>query len=470
MVKDRIILKPVGEQAFRSRIEQYSQCYIQRAGKNGDLVLKQTIPSLDAAAALLETPAVNKLPAITGLVNAPVFMADGETGRIVQRGYDRGSGLMVVGGSVSYPIPIEEAVNSLHEVLSEFNFKTPADRSRALAALITPALRFGGHLHDSIPIDLAEADDSQSGKTFRIKCMAAIYNEQPSIVTQKKGGVGSDDETFDNALIAGRPFILFDNRRGKFDSSHLEGFITAEGPFPARIPHKPTVLVDPTFFILSVTSNGLETTPDLANRSSIIRIRKRHGFKFKKYPEGNLLAHLIGEQPYYLGCIFSVIQAWLEAGKPRTDETRHDFREWAQSLDWIVQNIFKGAALMDDHQSAQRRVGSPGLSFVRQIALAVEADGSLNEQLSCTAIYQMASDRGVEIPMLRPGDQSAGARIIGIQLGKLFTPEVDTAEEEGFKIERLIVKLAREGGKGMMDQKKFVFSRSENAGITAKEN
>jgi len=43
MVKDRIILKPVGEQAFRSRIEQYSQCYIQRAGKNGDLVLKQTI-------------------------------------------------------------------------------------------------------------------------------------------------------------------------------------------------------------------------------------------------------------------------------------------------------------------------------------------------------------------------------------------------------------------------------------------
>jgi len=43
--------------------------------------------------------------------------------------------------------------------------------------------------------------------------------------------VGSDDETFDNALIAGRPFILFDNRRGKFDSSHLEGFITAEGPF-----------------------------------------------------------------------------------------------------------------------------------------------------------------------------------------------------------------------------------------------
>jgi hypothetical protein len=166
-----------------------------------------------------------------------------------------------------------------------------------------------------------------------------------------------------------------------------------------------------------------------------------------------------GNQAYYLGCVFAIVQAWLEAGKPRTNERRHDFREWSQSLDWIVQNLLDGAPLLGDHESAQQRVSSPGLSFVRQIALAVEASGSLNEKLTCTAIYCLASECGVEIPMLRAGDQSSGARTIGTHLGKLFTPEENVVESEGFNIQRNKVKMARDNGQGPKDQNRFIFSR-----------
>jgi hypothetical protein len=62
------------------------------------------------------------------------------------------------------------------------------------------------------------------------------------------------------------------------------------------------------------------------------------------------LTHVREEQSYYLGCVFSVVKYWLENGKRRTDETRHSFREWAQTLDWILQNAFKdkiGGDLID---------------------------------------------------------------------------------------------------------------------------
>ena len=93
-----------------------------------------------------------------------------------------------------------------------------------------------------------------------------------------------------------------------------------------------------------MTSNGVESTRDFANRSSIIRIRKRIGHSYRTYPEGDLLSHVKANQPYYLGCVFSVIREWLEMGKQRTSVTEHDFREWARPLDWIVQNVFPGGS------------------------------------------------------------------------------------------------------------------------------
>src|SRR6202021_3926405 len=100
-----------------------------------------------------------------------------------------------------------------------------------------------------------------------------------------------------------------------------------------------------------LTSNGVETTRDFANRGNIVRNRRReHGFQFRRYPEGALPDHVRPCQPQYLGVVFAIIRRWIELRRPRSDETRHDFREWAQKLDWILQNILGAAPLMGGHQ------------------------------------------------------------------------------------------------------------------------
>ncbi len=170
-----------------------------------------------------------------------------------------------------------------------------------MASLLTPALKLGEHLRGNVPADVAEADKSQSGKTYRQKISAAIYNERVAIVSCKSGGVGSVDESLNAQLVTGRPFIQLDNFRGEFDSPHIEALLTAEKSFPARVPHCREVEVDPTRFFVFLTSNGVETTRDFANRSSIIRIRRREGFTFHRYPEGNLLEHVLGPTTLLFG-------------------------------------------------------------------------------------------------------------------------------------------------------------------------
>jgi hypothetical protein len=72
-------------------------------------------------------------------------------------------GLLIVAGDTPPQVPLEEAIASLCWSVEQFDFQSEGDRSRALAAFLTPALRLGGFLRGNIPIDVAEADQSQAG-------------------------------------------------------------------------------------------------------------------------------------------------------------------------------------------------------------------------------------------------------------------------------------------------------------------
>ena len=181
-------------------------------------------------------------------------------------------------------LALSEAVEILLGSIAEYDFTTTADKSRAIAAILTPALKFGGLLEAHIPMLVVEANESQAGKGFFLEQVQSIYREPASMVTQRQGGVGSFDESLGQALIDGRPFIQLDNIRGRIGSPYFEALLTRPlgRTVPARVPYKGEVQVRPDRFVFQLTSNGFESTRDLANRSCIIRIRKRRGFRFRR--------------------------------------------------------------------------------------------------------------------------------------------------------------------------------------------
>ena len=398
-------------------------------------------------------------PPIRILTRCPVLIE--RNGQLVQiTGYDRESGIMA-GGSPVTDMSLAEAKELLYELLRDFSFATPADLARALAALITPAMVFGGLLKGRPPIDLGEADDSQAGKGYRNKIKSRVYGETMRCIAQKRdGGVGSLEEAFNAALIHGAVFICLENVRGKIDSPAIESFVT-EDHYTARCAYHENVDIDPRRVCLSMTSNKADLTTDLANRCSCVRILKQaQDYVYARYPEGDILDHVAADQGRYLGAVFAVVRAWHAAGCPRTDERRHDFRAWAQSLDWISRNLLDAGPLLDGHRETQQRMTNPALNWLRDAVLAVIRARQDAKWLRAGDLVDLLAEGGVEVPGIPEGgdpsdsnNRKSAQQAIGRKLGLCFR-SVDTVTIDNMTVVRRVTY----SDQFRNDQKEYRFS------------
>jgi hypothetical protein len=329
--------------------------------------------------------------------------------------------------------------------------------------MITPALVLGGLLPGRAPVAVIEADKSQAGKGYFVKVIAAIYGDIPATVADKKDGVGSIRETFDAKVLEGRAFISLDNIRGRFDRPELESFLT-ETEYTARVPYGGNVQVDPRKTIVLLTSNRAQFTNDFANRSSVIRLRKqKKGYGFRKYPEGDLLKHVEENRHRYQAAVFSIVKAWHKRGRPSSDDVDHDFHPWASTLDWIVVNLLGEAPLMEGHEEIKQRTVSSALTWLRDVAHAVETETRLGKPLRPSGILDVLSHvDGIEIPGLK-GDSSieeeATRNIVFRAIGKRMSDcmeKDDQAEVDGYIVHRHIT--TDHAGH---EVKEYIFERSQ---------
>lgn len=344
----------------------------------------------------------DRLPQLRLISKCPVLVDDGKGGLRTVGGYDRNSGVLVTGGAAD-AVPLEEAKRLIEGVLEDFDFATPSDRSRAIAAMLTPAMVMGGLLPGRAPIDLGEADDSQAGKGYRQKLIAASYNDSPTPVLQRKGGTGSMEESYCAALIGGACFISLDNVRGRIDSPLIESSLT-EDFCDARMPYGKPMQVDMRRTCIAMTSNDARLTTDLSKRCSPVKIRRRpDGYGFREYPEGDLLAHVRANQGRYLGAVFAVVRAWAAAGRPMEADRGHDFRGWARTMDWIVTRVFGGTPLCNGVRETQARMANPNRGWAREVALAAIRGGCAGRPMRAHQIVRMLEDIGAELPGVEPG-------------------------------------------------------------------
>lgn len=417
-------IEPLDASEFRSRLDRDDRGVWAWKFGTPKLVLTPKSCSRDTAILLMKTlSAREKLPHIQMVSSSAIVTeVDGEM-RVLGKGYhDTLGGVYITSNRTIPDVDTATAVKALRGVLQDFRFQSKGDLSRAIAAIITPALRMGGLITDAVPIELVEADQSQTGKTYLQKLIRAIYGEKAYMVAQKKGGVGSLDESLSAGLLSGRPFVVLENLRGTIISEYLEAMVTWGESFPVRVPHKGEVMVSAGHVTVQITSNSMNTTPDMANRSSIVRVRKQvRNYPFKQYAEGDILAHITANQSYYMGCVAAVIKEWHKQGKQTTMESRHSFRQWARTLDWFVDCLFDGASLMDDHAEAHERIGDPKVSWLRNVALLVEKNGKLGQELIAAELFELTDMAGIEFPNQRRAyDETAGRNAVGRIMGSIF--------------------------------------------------
>jgi hypothetical protein len=329
-------LVQMDESAFRSRVEYFTskKTWKYLSNGKGEILIAERNMSRDDAAALLSCrEAADYLPPIRTVSRSPILLyQDGEPLQTLPGYNEAAGGIYVTGTSSPCEVPFDEAVQSLLGLFDDYDFVEAADRSRALAAYLTPELAAGGWINGSIPVAMVEAKESQSGKTLMLHVRALIHGDVCQVVVDRKKGVGSLDESLSKAFLSGGRFPLLDNFRGAIDSPLLEAAITTPTCVPIRVAHSKETDVDISSSCLGLSSNGVEMTRDLANRCCIIRISKQEdGYRYRDYPEGTLKAHVEVNAMYYLGCIHAILRQWAQEGCPRNAGTGHDFREWGGS-------------------------------------------------------------------------------------------------------------------------------------------
>jgi hypothetical protein len=460
------VVEPIRPAAMPSKFESVARLMRHGGRQNQDTGrLIPTICSESSSRVLMASdPFRSALPSLSIIACCPVLVCDDTGGIREVCGYDEATGIYAQ-GTPAVDVPLDRAVSLVKGVFADFRFASKGDEARALANLITPALICGQLITDRAPIDLGEADDSQSGKGYRNRVTAALYGDSVQTVTQRKGGVGSLEESFNRRLMQGANFVALDNIRGAIDSPAIESFLT-EDTYHARVPYADAV-IDPRRTIVQLTSNRADITKDLANRSSCVRIQKQPlGYKFRSYPEGDLLAHVRANQPLYLGAVFAIVRAWWDSGRLRTSESRHDFRGWAQVLDWICQNILGTCPIMDGHRDAQLRITTPALNWLRDISLVVKRTHQTDQWLRTNDIIRLVQDEpNVDLPGLRSEadieDESVHRSVLqacGRRLKKCFEKD-DRIIIDGIEIQKRVVKVERPGGYGgLNDTPEYLFT------------
>lgn len=446
-------LAPLSAERFCSLVENAGRRVARKeVRKDKDTGQIQTIWRtitfpVSSAKILLETDAAQKhLPAIRQIVNCPIMTAEGE---VLGKGYHTHAGGTYIGaGEQPEEIPFGTAVRALMGILGDFEFAAKSDLSRAFASLISPALKMGDWINDDFPLDLAEATESQSGKTFRQKLVCRIYNETPTSITLARGGVGSIDESISAALVKGRPFVTLANMRGKIDSTILEEALRGSGRVTCRVL-RDRADVDCRPFLWQLSTNGAELTRDLANRAIVTRIRKKPaGYNWKEYPEGGLEQHIKANHAFYLGCVFSILRKWDSNGRPATNESRHDFSRWCRAMDGIVQ-MCGLEPLLDGHKEQQARTANPQLQWLREIILAAKPE-QYGTELFTYDLTDIADDCGIDFPG-NPFSKDEPHVRAGRILGKIFRDaEGDEIEVDGFIFSRTEEPDYSPGGGGRM--------------------
>ena len=192
------------------------------------------------------------------------------------------------------------------------------------------------------------------------------------------------------------------------------------------------------------TSNGAVLTRDLTNRLNIVRLHKQpQGYRFCRD-----IKEKIRDRPeIFLGAVFSVVKKWILHEKPRTGESRHSFREWVQSMDWIVQNLFGVAPLMDDYDDIKRRLSDPAATFLRELAIAALRDVGGRGIWTASELFDLAQRCDIAIPSFAGTDETAGRQQIGKLLKQQFSDR-DTIHVDDMQIQRKSQTKPRDDGKG----------------------
>ncbi|QEL15901.1 hypothetical protein [Limnoglobus roseus] len=328
--------------------------------RGGELMLVDAHPTdwlTEQIRDLRQYPGVRHLQAISPY---PVLLPSGEIA--TTSGYHADVGLYITptaGASVAVPVTptgdeVRAAAATLLDLVADFPFQSPADRSAWLAALLTP---LAWHAYcGNTPMAFVDGNANAVGKTKLMDLISIILcgaGFDPVALPE----TGEEMRKVLTTLSMHRvSMALFDNVKGRLDDGGLEAALTSPN-WGDRALGGNTWYSGPMTTVFFGTGNNAQYSPDMGRRLLQIRLdspderpERRQGFR---HPD--LEDYARRNRSHFLSAALTILRGWHVAGRPKQDLPRWgSFEPWSAVVRQAV--VFAGqpdpAAGRDDRPGA----------------------------------------------------------------------------------------------------------------------
>jgi putative DNA primase/helicase len=209
-----------------------------------------------------------KLPALVGVVTAPILRPDGTV--LDRPGYDEATGLVFDAQGVEFPkIPDHptkeealEALAVLEAPIERFPFDTKEDRAAALSLLLTAVAR---RALPAAPGHAVSAPKPGSGKTKLVNVAAVIATGEKAAATTPGANEEEIEKRIAASMLVGDPIILINNVEHPLGGGFLNDCIT-ETRINIRVLGKSRNVVVENTALIAATGNNLRVRADATRR------------------------------------------------------------------------------------------------------------------------------------------------------------------------------------------------------------
>jgi len=361
---------------------------------------------------LFDSNTYRHLPIINGIARQPYLRPDGSL--MKDAGYDSSTGMFGVFDSRRFAIPDvptrEEAISALNilsGLLVEFCFSTAADRSAALSAILTAAIRpsimYAFMFH-------VRAHSVGSGKSYLCALITAFATPQRG--TPSTFPVNEDEcqKLLLAELLRSPAVIEFDNLTSDIlPYKTLCTVLTSEHITGRILGLSKTATVSTRTMFLS-SGNNVAPIKDMTRRCITINLNPEveiPAARFFKRP--NLISDVLHERERYVSAAITIIRAYINSGRPKTKcKSLAGFGEWSdlcrQPLLWLglddpAASIFEAIKEDPDREQLDRFLIAWNAVFgniptmvrdaVNKSTLSMNENKELNEVL-----HDIADERG----------------------------------------------------------------------------
>ena len=326
---------------LRYRLSRVADFVTVKALRDGTQQQSWVAPSDRLIADILAYPEWPNMPALSGVVTAPVVSPAGQVR--VEAGYDPATGLyyhargnLKIGNIDPTPERVAWAVGLIQDdLLGDFPFKDAASRANAVALLILPFAR--PSIEGCTPLHILNAPTPGTGKTLAARVATLLFNpDGPAVMTASQ----DEDEwrkRITSLLSGGASHLLIDNIKGALVSGSLAAVLST-AQWTDRILGKSQTITLPNRAVWIATGNNIAVDTEMARRSVWIRLDSnaerpwtRNGFKHASLGQWTL-----ENRSDLVTAAIVLIRHWFKSDCPPGRPTIGGFESWARVIGGIL--------------------------------------------------------------------------------------------------------------------------------------